>query len=69
MVTSIRYTVLVFLFILQIAVAQEGKEPINLLIRCDDIGMNHAVNEATKELLESGLTISTSVIFSFPFYH
>lgn len=43
-------------------------EPINLLIRCDDIGMNHAVNEATKQLLESGLTISTSVMFACPWY-
>jgi len=26
-----------------------------LLIRCDDIGMSHAVNMAVKELIESGL--------------
>lgn len=68
MTISSRFAVLALLFIAQIAVAQEPKEPINLLIRCDDIGMNHAVNQATKQLLESGLTISTSVMFACPWY-
>ncbi len=68
MTTSNRFAVLALLFIAQIAVAQDPKEPIELLIRCDDIGMNHAVNEATKQLLESGLTISTSVMFACPWY-
>jgi hypothetical protein len=68
MTASIRFVIFFLLFLTQGAVAQEPKEPIELLIRCDDIGMNHAVNEATKQLLESGLTISTSVMFACPWY-
>ncbi len=33
-----------------------------LLIRCDDIGMSHGVNLAAKELIESGLIFSASVM-------
>lgn len=41
---------------------------VSLLIRCDDIGMNYAVNQATRQVLESGLPISTSVMFACPWY-
>ncbi|MFO7523936.1 MAG: polysaccharide deacetylase family protein [Ignavibacteriaceae bacterium] len=34
----------------------------SLLIRCDDIGMSHAVNLAAKELIEAGLIFSASVM-------
>lgn len=34
----------------------------SLLIRCDDIGMSHAVNLAAKELVEAGLIFSASVM-------
>lgn len=33
-----------------------------LLIRCDDIGMSHGVNQAAKELIEAGLVFSASVM-------
>ncbi|MCJ7553417.1 MAG: ChbG/HpnK family deacetylase, partial [Ignavibacteriaceae bacterium] len=33
-----------------------------LLIRCDDVGMSHGVNLAAKELIESGLIFSASVM-------
>ncbi len=33
-----------------------------LLIRCDDIGMSHSVNLATKELIDAGLKFSASVM-------
>jgi len=39
-----------------------------LLIRCDDIGMSHAVNMAVKELIESGLIFSVSVMFPCAWY-
>jgi chitin disaccharide deacetylase len=39
-----------------------------LLIRCDDIGMSHAVNMAAQELVESGLPFSASVMFCCPWY-
>lgn len=34
----------------------------SLLIRCDDIGMSHGVNQAAKELIDSGLKFSASVM-------
>ena len=46
--------------------AQEKKIPI--LIRCDDIGMCHSVNMAAKQVLESGLPVSMSVMFACPWY-
>jgi predicted glycoside hydrolase/deacetylase ChbG (UPF0249 family) len=39
-----------------------------LLIRCDDIGMSHAVNMAAQELVDSGLPFSASVMFCCPWY-
>lgn len=39
-----------------------------LLIRCDDFGMSHAVNMAFKELMESGLKFSASVMFPCAWY-
>lgn len=39
-----------------------------LLIRCDDLGMSHAVNMAFKELMESGLKFSASVMFPCAWY-
>ncbi|MBS4035423.1 MAG: polysaccharide deacetylase family protein [Ignavibacterium sp.] len=33
-----------------------------LLIRCDDIGMSHGVNQAAKELIDAGLKFSASVM-------
>ncbi|HEX9253214.1 MAG TPA: ChbG/HpnK family deacetylase, partial [Ignavibacteriaceae bacterium] len=42
---------------------QSKEETKTLLIRCDDLGMSHAVNAAFKELMESGLKFSASVMF------
>lgn len=39
-----------------------------LLIRCDDIGMCHAVNMAAKKLIESGMVFSVSVMFTCAWY-
>jgi len=39
-----------------------------LLIRCDDIGMCHAVNLAAQQLIETGLPFSASVMFVCPWY-
>jgi chitin disaccharide deacetylase len=54
-----------FLFF-SLAIASYGQP--KLLIRCDDIGMSHAVNMAAKELIESGLSFSASVMFCCPWY-
>jgi predicted glycoside hydrolase/deacetylase ChbG (UPF0249 family) len=42
--------------------------PVQLLLRCDDVGMCHAVNMATKQLIETGIPFSTSVMFGCPWY-
>jgi len=42
--------------------------PTTKLIRCDDIGMSHSVNMAAKELIESGLVFSASVMFPCAWY-
>ena len=39
-----------------------------ILIRCDDIGMSHSVNMAAKELIESGLKFSASIMFPCAWY-
>ena len=39
-----------------------------LLIRCDDMGMCHSVNMAIKEVIESVISMSTSVMFACPWY-
>lgn len=39
-----------------------------VLIRCDDLGMCHAVNMAAIQVLKSGLPVSFSVMFACPWY-
>jgi len=39
-----------------------------LILRCDDMGMNHSVNMAAERLFESGLPVSVSVMFTCPWY-
>lgn len=39
-----------------------------LLIRCDDIGMCHAVNLAAQQLIQTGIPFSASVMFVCPWY-
>jgi len=39
-----------------------------LIIRCDDMGMNHSVNKAAEKLFESGIPVSVSVMFACPWY-
>jgi chitin disaccharide deacetylase len=41
---------------------------IPVLIRCDDIGMCHAVNEAAKKILETGIPVSMSVMVPCPWF-
>jgi hypothetical protein len=48
--------------------AEAAVEPTQLMIRCDDVGMCHAVNTAVRELLASGVPFSTSVMFACPWY-
>jgi len=39
-----------------------------VLIRCDDLGMCHTVNTAAKQLFETGIPVSVSVMFACPWY-
>ena len=39
-----------------------------MLIRCDDAGMCHAVNVALREVLDTGMPVSVSVMFACPWY-
>jgi predicted glycoside hydrolase/deacetylase ChbG (UPF0249 family) len=39
-----------------------------LLIRSDDAGMSHSVNQALERLIETGLPVSVSVMFPTPWY-
>ena len=48
--------------------AQSGDSGTRLLIRCDDFGMCHAVNCAARELIETDIPFSASVMFTCPWY-
>jgi predicted glycoside hydrolase/deacetylase ChbG (UPF0249 family) len=47
--------------------ADDGR-PKQLLIRCDDVGMSHTVNMAVRELIETGVPFSTSVMVPCPWF-
>jgi chitin disaccharide deacetylase len=47
--------------------AQAGAAP-EMLIRIDDIGMNHSVNLAIEQVAKTGMPISVSVLFACPWY-
>lgn len=42
--------------------------PRQLVVRCDDVGMCHAVNLAVAKLLATGIPFSASVMFACPWY-
>jgi len=61
----------VLLLTIQISVAAPvGTDSIatTVLIRCDDIGMCHAVNMAAKQVLDEGFPVSMSVMFACAWY-
>ncbi len=47
---------------------ESRNQQTEVLIRCDDIGMCHSVNTAFREVLETGLPVSASVMFACPWY-
>jgi hypothetical protein len=51
-----------------LAGAEDDDQPKKLLIRCDDVGMSHTVNMAVRELIETGVPFSTSVMIACPWY-
>lgn len=63
------FYLLISLSLIQFSLQAQSKEQTKtLLIRCDDLGMSHAVNMAFKELMESGLKFSASVMFPCAWY-
>ena len=66
---------LVLSFVLLLVVTAPAAPPgvvdssaTTVLIRCDDIGMCHAVNMAAKQVLDQGFPVSMSVMFACPWY-
>ena len=47
---------------------EKPAEKIPILIRCDDIGMCHSVNMAAKEVLQTGIPVSMSVMVPCPWF-
>ena len=64
------YIIILFFFFSTIYYSQTdlSKDVKYHLVRCDDIGMCHSVNMALQQVIESGLPISTSVMFACPWY-
>jgi hypothetical protein len=61
--------IIAFVFIITAtSFSQTENKSTTLLIRCDDLGMSHSVNTAFKELMESGLKFSASVMFPCAWY-
>lgn len=58
---------LLLLFLLPLGLSAQTDRK-QLIIRCDDIGMCHAVNMAAKKMTETGLPFSASVMFACPWY-
>jgi len=58
----------VIIFQTTTASAQDKNTLPRLLIRLDDIGMNHSVNMALQKMAETGVPFSASVQFACPWY-
>ena len=66
-----KYSIIIagFLFLsLPFAQKEEPADKIPVLIRCDDIGMCHAVNLAAAKVLETGIPVSMSVMVPCPWF-
>ncbi len=46
----------------------QPKEQIPILLRFDDWGMSHSVNNAAREVVKQGIPISASIMFACPWY-
>src|SRR6185503_777264 len=62
-----RHLMLLTLFAAAPAAAQD-RSRAELLIRIDDIGMNHSVNMALQQLADTKMPLSASVLFVCPWY-
>ena len=60
--------IIILLFISCLSFAQSKADKIPVLIRCDDIGMCHSVNVAARQVLETGIPVSMSVMVPCPWF-
>jgi len=63
----IRFSLVIFVTILALPMKAQNDLP-KVLLRTDDIGMDHSVNMALKKLADTGIPFSTSVLFVCPWY-
>ncbi|MDP4261771.1 MAG: ChbG/HpnK family deacetylase [Bacteroidota bacterium] len=66
-----KYPVIIIAFLFSSLSSVQKDKPadkIPILIRCDDIGMCHSVNLAAKEVLETGIPVSMSVMAPCPWF-
>lgn len=63
-----RYLLLALLLALPHPALSQSEGPPILLLRADDMGMSHGQNLAFQTLLETGLPVSVSVMFSTPWW-
>ena len=55
-------------FVVPAPAAAQSPSRHELLLRVDDIGMNHVKNLALAELAATGMPLSASVVFAGPWY-
>lgn len=60
--------ILIIILLFTVISSLSGQSKIDLLIRCDDMGMSHAVNSAFSDLAKTGIPFSASVMFVCPWY-
>jgi predicted glycoside hydrolase/deacetylase ChbG (UPF0249 family) len=64
----VRFLLLLAALALPTGAAAQAPSTPELLLRVDDIGMNHSVNIAVEELAATGIPFSVSVMFATPWY-
>jgi predicted glycoside hydrolase/deacetylase ChbG (UPF0249 family) len=59
---------LLAVFLAPLNAAAEPPPAAELLIRCDDVGMCHGVNQGVRKLIATGIPFSASVMIACPWY-
>ena len=65
---SLRLTLCLATLALPERVAAQAAGPPEVLLRLDDVGMNHSVNTAIERVAKTGMPFSVSVMFACPWY-
>ncbi len=67
-VTKSLLAISLFLGLQSTGTAAESPAETYFLLRCDDMGMCHSLNMALEKVMDSGIPVSTSVMFACPWY-